>query len=70
MSEAMDAVLNYGFNAMRLHSLEANVDPANAASIKLLEKKGFLKEAHLKENVFFNGRFIDSAIYSLINPGD
>jgi ribosomal-protein-alanine N-acetyltransferase len=55
---------------MRLHSLEANVDPANAASIKLLEKKGFLKEAHLKENVFFNGRFIDSAIYSLINPGD
>jgi ribosomal-protein-alanine N-acetyltransferase len=41
-----------------------------AASIKLLEKKGFLKEAHLKENVFFNGRFIDSAIYSLINPGD
>ena len=68
MKEAMDAVLEYGFKEMKLHSIEANVDPDNQPSIKLLEKKGFIKEAHFKENVFFNGSFLDSAIYSLLNP--
>ncbi len=68
MSEAIMAILDYGFNTMGLHSVEANVNPGNKASIKLLEKHGFVKEAHFKENVFFNGRFIDSAIYSLHNP--
>ena len=68
MSEAMDAVLDYAFTIMQLHSIEANVAPLNSASIKLLEKKGFVKEAHFKENIFFNGRFLDTAIYSLLNP--
>ena len=68
MKEAMDAVLEYGFKEMKLHSIEANVDPGNQPSIKLLEKKGFIKEAHFKENMFFNGSFLDSAIYSLLNP--
>ena len=67
MSEALDAVLDYGFTYMNLHSIEANVHPDNKQSIKLLEKKGFVKEAHLKENVFFEGNFLDTAIYSLLN---
>lgn len=70
MSEAIDAVIGYGFKTIMLHSLEANVAPNNSASIKILEKKGFVKEAHFKENVFFNGKFIDSAVYSLLNPND
>jgi len=68
MNEAIDVVLKYGFNIMQLHSIEANVDPGNIASIKLLEKNGFVKEAHFKENIFYNGKFLDTAIYSLINP--
>jgi [ribosomal protein S5]-alanine N-acetyltransferase len=67
MNEAMDTVLRYGFDVMGLHLLEAHVDPENKASIKLLEKKGFVKEAHFRENVFFNGKLLDTAIYSLIN---
>jgi ribosomal-protein-alanine N-acetyltransferase len=70
MNEAMDVALDYGFNVMQLHSIEANVDPGNIASIKLLEKKGFVKEAHFKENLFYNGKFLDTAIYSLINPAE
>jgi ribosomal-protein-alanine N-acetyltransferase len=70
MTEAMDIVLDYGFNIMQLHSIEANVDPGNIASIKLLEKNGFVKEAHFKENLFFNGKFLDTVIYSLINPAE
>ena len=66
MQEAISAVLTYGFKTMGLHSVEANVNPANNASIKLLEKNNFTKEAHFKENYFYNGRFLDSAIYSLL----
>lgn len=66
-AEALKAVINYGFSVMKLHSLEANVNPLNSASIKLLEKNNFVKEAHFKENYYFNGRYLDSAIYSLLS---
>ncbi len=68
MKEAMTAALDYGFNTIKLHSVEANVNPANDASIKLLERTGFVREAYFRENYFFNGKFIDSAIYSLLAP--
>src|SRR5687768_5785705 len=67
MSEAMDVVLYYGFNKMKLHSLEAHVHPDNNSSINLLQKKGFVKEALFKENVFFSGKFSDTAVYSILN---
>ena len=66
MDEAMKAVLQYGFEKMKLHSVEANTNPANAASQKLLEKNGFVKEAYFRENYFFDGKFLDSLIYSLL----
>ncbi|HVT84583.1 MAG TPA: GNAT family N-acetyltransferase [Chitinophagaceae bacterium] len=68
MHEALKAILDYGFQEMRLHSVEANVNPSNLASIRLLEKNHFIREAYFRENYFYNGRYIDSAIYSLINP--
>lgn len=67
LTEAMQAVIRYGFEDMGLHSIAAIVKPDNAASIKLLNKHGFVKEAHFKENYFFNGVFGDSAVYSLLN---
>jgi ribosomal-protein-alanine N-acetyltransferase len=66
MQECFDLVLDYGFNSMGLHSIEANINPGNNASMKILEKNGFVKEAYFRENFFFNGRFLDSAIYSLL----
>lgn len=67
ISEAVKEVVKYGFKGMQLHSIEAVIDPENNASAKVLEKNGFVKEAHLKENEFFEGRFLDSVIYSLLN---
>lgn len=66
-AEAINVVLNYGFEVLNLHSVEAIIDPNNIASAKVLEKNGFKKEAHLKENIFWNNRFYDSEIYSLLN---
>ncbi len=69
MQEAVNAILDYGFNQMKLHSMEANINPDNVASIRLIEKHNFVREAYFKENVFFGGQFRDTVIYSLINPG-
>ncbi len=69
MTEAMKAVVDFGFGKMNLHSIEANVNPENEPSIKLLERAGFKKEAHFKENYFYDGKFLDSAIYCLVNKG-
>ena len=65
-SEVVAILIDYGFNKMKMHSLEAIIDPKNHASARVLEKNGFVKEAHLKENEFYNGEFIDTMIYSLI----
>ncbi len=66
MQEAITAVLDYGFKVMKLHSVVANVNPDNAASIKLLERNNFTREGYFKESYFHNGKFLDSAIYSLL----
>ncbi len=68
MTEALQAMLPYAFGTLQLHSLEANVNPDNAASINLLERNGFVREAYFRENFYFEGKFEDSAIYSLIRP--
>lgn len=67
-TEALRAVLGYGFEVMRLHSVEARVNPENMPSVRLLERCGFAREAYFRENEFFNGKFVDSAVYSLLNP--
>ena len=68
MQEAIMAVLDYGFKIMGIHSVEANVNPENITSIKTLERTGFVREAYFKENYYYDGKFLDSAIYSLIKP--
>lgn len=68
MQEALAAVCRYGFEELKLHSLEGNVNPRNAASIRVLERLGFVQEAYFRENYYFRGQFTDSAIYSLLAP--
>lgn len=66
MHECLVKVIDFGFNDFCLHSIEGNVNPSNLSSIKLLEKLGFKREAYFKEDYLFNGKFLDSAIYSLL----
>ena len=51
---------------MQLHSLEAKINPSNSASAMLLEKNNFIKEAHFKEDCFWEGEFSDTVVYSLL----
>lgn len=66
MSEAMSVMIDFTFKEFKLHSLEANVNPNNLNCIKLMKKNGFKQEAYFRENYFFNGKFIDSVIFSLL----
>ncbi len=67
IAEAIKETLKYGFEIMKLHSIEAIIDPENLASESVLQKSGFVKEAHLKENEYYEGRFLDTVIYSILN---
>lgn len=66
MSEALRTIVKFGFDKMNLHSIEANVNLKNKSSKKLLGKLGFRKEAYFRENYLFDGKFLDSEIYSLL----
>lgn len=66
MREALQAILQYGFETMKLHSVEAIIDEENIASGNLLEDGGFRKEAHFIEDFFSNGRFRNSVFYGLL----
>jgi ribosomal-protein-alanine N-acetyltransferase len=67
ISEVVKKLIDYGFNSMNLHSVEAVIAPENYASAKVLLKNGFIREGLLRENLYFQGRFLDSAVYSLLN---
>ncbi len=64
MKEALNAVLDYSFTKLKLHSIEAQINPENTASAALLTSAGFIREAHFKENFFYNGVFGDTVVYS------
>ncbi|WP_143306348.1 GNAT family N-acetyltransferase [Chitinophaga vietnamensis] len=66
MTEAITALLSYGFNEMQLNRVEAFVDPLNVASARLLGKLGFSLEGLLRDAFFEKGKFVDAEIYSLL----
>ena len=66
MKEAIQCVIEYAFGPMQLHSIEARINPDNLASAAVLEKSGFIREAYFREDYCFRGKFIDTAVYSLV----
>ena len=66
VSEAVKKLIEFGFTTMNLHSIEAVIAPENYASAKVLEKNAFTQEGLFKENQYFEGRYLDSAVYSLL----
>ena len=66
MTEALNRVLDYAFQDAKFHSLEANTHPDNERSIALLKRVGFKQEAYFTENYYYNGKFGDSRIFSLL----
>jgi ribosomal-protein-alanine N-acetyltransferase len=68
--EAVQSIIQFGLNTMNLHSIEAKVSPQNRSAIYLMEKLGFVKEAHFKDRILFNDSFYDMAVYTLIKGNE
>jgi ribosomal-protein-alanine N-acetyltransferase len=64
MHEALNAVTAYGLGPLAFHRLEAMTDPRNERSRALLERCGYELEGIQRENYYWEGRYMDSAIYA------
>lgn len=66
-SEAVHRMLDIGFTEVGLHRVFARIDSENLTSIRLVEKLSFRREAHFVENDFFEGKWGDEYVYSLLS---
>lgn len=64
--EATSAALDWAFRALRLHRVEADIDPRNDASRRILERLGFASEGVLRERFFVGDTATDSEIFGLL----
>ncbi|MBB1139088.1 GNAT family N-acetyltransferase [Myroides sp. WP-1] len=66
MTEAVRAIIPFGFQSFNLHRIEAFIDPINISSRKLLEKVGLQSEGVLRDYFYEKGKFVDAEIFSLL----
>ncbi len=63
MPEALAAVTEYGFRRLDFVRLHAGVFDGNTASVRVLEKAGYVLESRMTRSVFKDGRFLDQLVY-------
>ena len=66
MREALPMVLNYGFESLGLHRIEATVESENEKSKNVLKAMGFRWEGCMKDYEWKNGHPIDLEIYAIL----
>lgn len=64
MTAAVRALIPYAFGTLRLHRLEAACIPGNTASVRLLEKTGFVREGYARSYLCINGTWQDHLLYA------
>ena len=64
--EALQALLEVGLSQFGLNRIEADIDPCNAASARILERLGLEKEGHLRERWIVNGVVSDTWLCGLL----
>lgn len=65
-SEALRAVLHHAFDAMQLERVEADTDPRNESSLRMLARLGFQREGLLRRRWFVADEWCDSAWLGLL----
>ena len=68
-SEALRRMIDHCFGELGLARLEADVDPENEGSLKLLERNGFEREGYFRKRWLIRGNWYDSVMFGLIKPG-
>jgi len=68
MTEAVQAVLRFSFDELRLHRMEAACIPDNTRSLRLLERAGFEREGFARSYLLIDDVWRDHVLLSRINP--
>lgn len=66
MTEAVELILRYAFRTLKLHRIEANVQPQNKPSIAVLERNGFTKEGYSPKYLKVLGKWRDHERWAII----
>ena len=66
IAEALPALVEFAFETLALHRLEADVDPRNGRSMRALERVGFEREGYQRERYFLLGEVQDAVLYGLL----
>lgn len=66
MTEAVELVLRFAFKELKLHRVEANVQPENLASIAVLQRCGFTREGFSPKYLKIGGRWRDHLRFAII----
>lgn len=66
VTEAARALMQYGFEHFGFHRVFARIDVENTASVRVAERLGMRREAHLVENDFFNDRWGSEYVYAML----
>lgn len=69
MREGLKLLLREAFGNLNLHRLEANIQPGNIASIRLVSGAGFTKEGFSRQYLKVGGEWKDHERWAIINPG-
>jgi RimJ/RimL family protein N-acetyltransferase len=67
MTEALASMLDLAFKELKLRRVIADTDPANAGSIRVLEKVGFRQESHHIENIWIKGKWCDTLGFAILD---
>jgi len=66
MREALAGLIDIGFGPLDLNRIEADIDPRNEPSARILERLGFVKEGYLRERWIVAGEKSDTALFGLL----
>lgn len=66
MQRGLQAIVQYAFRDLKLHRLEANIQPGNASSIALVRKCGFQKEGLSPAYLKIGGRWKDHERWAIV----
>jgi ribosomal-protein-alanine N-acetyltransferase len=67
MTEAVGAIIDFGFGKLHLNRIEALVGAENTASLRLMEKFNFVQEGVLRQHYFTGDKFEDSVVFARLS---